>query len=348
VKTGARRRAAAPAKHRMGRDRSGPPPPGGALAYLLAPVEPQRFVREYWGKKPCYVKGWRGKYRGLFDRRRFYAAIRRADRARGPSVIHLGAFLRTDPSSPFALTSMSQQQIRAGDVRRLLARGTTVCVTHIEAVDERLATFCDAVRREMAYLGDVRFNCYFSPDRSGADVHFDARVSTTLQLEGRKLWRFSTEPAVAWPLSNAQVGRDGEVVWAVPGIGDERWARIQPADETRFREVILEPGDLLSLPAGVWHSARAIGSSLALNLSFGPARFTPYLAALLDPLFSGNPAWRGGPPPALARKLAPGETPPHVLGYLEDRLKELRAFVEAFDPTDKVVGDTWGEIVRQM
>src|SRR5271155_1374063 len=49
--------------------------PGGELAALLHPVTPESFVREYWGRKPLFVKGFRDKYKGLFDREAFVKAL---------------------------------------------------------------------------------------------------------------------------------------------------------------------------------------------------------------------------------------------------------------------------------
>ena len=318
------------------------------MRHLLAPVDPARFLNEYWGRVPLFIKGRPDKFRGFFDRRRFFTDIRRAGRTGGSSACHLAEFRPTDPSSLFTLTTMSQHPIRARDVARALARGATICVTRLDDLDPRLSAFRESIRREIGYLGDIRVNAYYSTDGFGADTHFDARVSTTLQIHGRKRWRFSAAPALIWPMSNAQVGVSGEPVWAVPGIGAQAWARVEAPNETDFTEVVLEPGDVLCLPAGVWHQAKAIGSSLALNLSFGPAHFTTYLATLLDSRFAGHAGWRGGFPPVFTPDLPPGKAPEPVRRYLEERLRELQAWLRARDPADTAIADAWEELVRSL
>src|SRR4029078_2728904 len=86
-----------------------------------------------------------------------------------------------------------------------------------------------------------------------------------LQVAGSKHWTVSHEPAVSSPPFNVifPPGRDRVVL---PWITLDR---PDVTDRERFMEVRLDPGDVLYIPAGGWHAARAEGSSLALTLHVG-------------------------------------------------------------------------------
>jgi ribosomal protein L16 Arg81 hydroxylase len=65
----------------------------------------------------------------------------------------------------------------------------------------------------------------------------------------------------------AQVDRAGVVRYFSPDPVDR--GRVYSARDVAFHEVVLHPGDLLCLPAGTLHAAKAIDGSLALNLALG-------------------------------------------------------------------------------
>lgn len=322
----------------------GPPFDGHELRDLLAPLEPDVFFKEYWQVRSAFIKGVPEKFSGLFDRERFYRSVSRARELDHIASFRLNALRSGKEDEPLTLASM--ECIVPEDVDRLLAEGMTICVNDICAVDDKLSSFARAVKLQMGYVGNVRFNCYLSPDGSGADRHFDARVSTTLQIEGRKRWRFSPRPAIDWPLSNAQIDFDGVPRWMSPWSGNEGWERLEPVDEDQFDEVILEPGDVLCLPAGTWHSAKAIGGSLALNLAFSPMAFFSFLSRMLEAAFLSRDTWRSGPPPTVAEEMTSDRLPMKVEFYLAERLQELRDFLEAVDTKEPGVFKLWQDLVK--
>ena len=116
--------------------------------------------------------------------------------------------------------------------------------------------------------------CYLSPRGYGFNAHFDAHIVTQLQIEGRKRWRYSVRPGVVDPLDNGFADEGGEVRVIGRSPSELRsWERASVADAT-FEEVVLEPGDLLCLPPGTWHEAKAVERSLALNVAF--SAFSPW------------------------------------------------------------------------
>jgi hypothetical protein len=51
---------------------------GEELRTLLSPISPEIFVREYWAKKPLFVKGFEAKFKGFFDGETFSRAVTRS------------------------------------------------------------------------------------------------------------------------------------------------------------------------------------------------------------------------------------------------------------------------------
>jgi 50S ribosomal protein L16 3-hydroxylase len=314
-----------------------------ALERLLAPMAPSAFLAEHWERAPAFVRGGPAKFDGLFDRDRFARAI--VAGAGASPYFRLSAIVGSARENP--LTLASTVPVEPEEVEELVESGVTICVNSIDAGDPDLAAFAAEVKEELCFLGSVWFNCYLSGPGSGADLHIDQRVTTTLQLAGRKRWRYGAAPAFEWPPSNAQLQDDGTPMWMSPWAGDEEWSALEPPDPSELREVVLEPGDLLYMPAGTWHDAKGIEESLALNLSFGPITFVTYLAQLLEPLMLHNPRWRGSPPPALATELEEGVLPASVAEYVGKRLKELEEALGKLEPDSPEVLRAW-ELLRMF
>jgi len=138
---------------------------------------------------------------------------------------------------------------------------------------------------------------------------------TNIQVAGRKRWRYSTEAAKPWPDQNA-VYQDGSIE---PG-GAPDPGKLPP--QLEMREVEMKPGDLLCLPAGAWHAARAVGESLAINMYFQPRNFLEQLTPMLQSFASANGDWRAGAPATLDK--IQGEMPPAVTNYFRERLEEFQ------------------------
>src|SRR5208337_2351486 len=91
----------------------------------------------------------------------------------------------------------------------LYESGATICLTEIDSRVPRLAYFAAAIKRQLGHPGLVAFNAYLSGPGAGLNWHFDARIASTLQIEGTKRWRFSKRVALEWPRGNALMKTDG-------------------------------------------------------------------------------------------------------------------------------------------
>ncbi|AOJ85223.1 hypothetical protein WS87_00220 (plasmid) [Burkholderia sp. MSMB0856] len=211
--------------------------PRGTLAKILDPISIDAFLHDSFGKCPLLIRGQPGKFDFLMK----------------PSRMIFGLDKVTEIRCVFG--GLKQATIDPADIREMYEAGATICVTDMQLAHRSLRTAARNVRREIGFAGRVDFRAYLSPPLSGFDFHYDARIATTLQLDGEKTWWYATSPHTLFPTENSARSDMAAVHRAV-------------ARQT-IRKVTLYPGDLLCLPPGVWHKARAgAGGSLALNMAF--------------------------------------------------------------------------------
>lgn len=291
------------------------------LELLLRPLDPAVFLGEHWTRRPALLRHTRDRWAGLFDEDALLRCIERQGQARAASRTRDDAHV--------------ERVIRPEDARASLAAGETLCASAIEGLDPRLSSFLARLGARIAFPGPLLFNCYLSPDGAGFGTHFDNHSVFILQLEGAKRWRYSAAPAVEFPTENILLPAHGAVPVPRPAEAVER------PDERAFLEALLEPGDVLYLPAGTWHRARAVGRSLALTLMVSPFRYQQLLAAALERVLLDDPQLREDVPLLLAGDLPRGEAIAELRGRLAERLDRLRRAVAALSPLD--LCDAWYE-----
>jgi hypothetical protein len=279
---------------------------GRELEALVEPISCAEFANTYFARTSLSLEGNAQKFEHIFNWEKLKQALWRGRNISDPRYNIKASFTGgEDSGNPHGMLDANHTQ-----VAELLNAGATICITNIHMADPFLAQWAQAIRAQLNFTGTVGVNCYVSPDGSGLPMHYDKRVATTLQIAGKKRWKFSTEPAKPWPDSN-EVYQEGQFDTA---------AGTAPADMA-FREVELQPGDLLCLPAGAWHSARGVGFSLALNLYFAPRNLLDQFMPILQHFAFSNEHWRGGPPATVEK--AQGSLPSAVSTYVRERLDEF-------------------------
>lgn len=265
-----------------------------AIARILRPVKVEEFLSSYFERHPLIIRGTQEKFKYLFKPDDFKFGLERVSEIRA------------------VFPGLWQAQIHPADIKEMVKAGASICVTGIENAHPKLLQVANSIKTELSYGGTISFRAYLSPPGAGFDLHFDARVATTLQIMGSKRWWFSKAPATEFPDKNSP--RQIEVLkskYALPELD-------------QLRSVLLRPGDLLCLPAGTWHRARAQSLSLSLNLAFdhnGAGVFDVIVAALQEK-FQNDPAWRA-PLPALIRD-SHDDFPVAVAAILRERVDLLQ------------------------
>lgn len=279
---------------------------GRELEELVSPLSSNEFVNSYFTNKSLYVQGHAHKFDHIFSWEKLRQALARGQKIKDKRYNIMASFACGEASG----SARRMMEAHHNQVGELLNAGATICITNIHMADPFLARWAQAIRTQLNFTGTVGVNCYVSADGSGLPMHYDKRVATSIQIAGKKRWRYSINSAKVWPDSNEvyQQGQTNTSVGKLP-------------EEMEFLEVELNPGDLLCLPAGAWHSARGIGHSLALNLYFSPRNFLDQLTPLLQKFATSNEHWRGGPPATLDK--TQGETPSAISAYISERIDEF-------------------------
>jgi ribosomal protein L16 Arg81 hydroxylase len=300
---------------------------GRELQELVSPMSCEEFVNSYFSRVSLNLEGHPKKFDHIFSWERLKQALSRGQTIADRRYNIMASFTSGEESG----SSRRMIEANHNQVIELLNAGATICITNIHMADPFLARWAQAIRAQLNFTGTVGVNCYVSPDGSGLPMHYDKRVATTIQIAGKKRWRFSTESAKPWPNNNA-VYQQGTVEPVGVDVGK------LPAD-MEFREVELHPGDMLCLPAGAWHSARGVGFSLALNLYFAPRNLTTQLFSLLQDFAISNENWRGGPPATVEK--TQGNMPKTVSAYMRERLDEFHKMaLEVLDGPDALT-ESW-------
>ena len=298
------------------------------LQDLLNPISCEEFVNSYFGRKALFVEGGPDKLGDIFSWEKLDRALERGQKIQDKRYNIMASFARgEDTGSSKQLVEATHQQVEG-----LFKSGATICITNIHMADPDLARWAQTIRSQLNFSGTVGVNCYLSPDGAGLSTHYDKRVVTNIQVAGKKRWRYSTEAAKPWPDQNA-VYQEGTVE---PG-GAADPGKLPP--QLEMREVEMKPGDLLCLPAGAWHAAKAAGESLAINVYFQPRNFLEQLTPLLQSFASANGDWRAGAPASLEK--VHGEMPKEVSDYLRARLDEFHRLALGLLKNPDTMNEPW-------
>jgi ribosomal protein L16 Arg81 hydroxylase len=290
------------------------------LQRILDPLPVAEFVDDYFQRRPLALSLKRPKlhrFDFLFREDEF---VHNLDRVRSIRAV---------------FEKNRQAQIQPTEIEHMLGAGATICVTGMEVAYPRLGDAARRIQRELAYAGRVSFRAYLSPPGKGFAVHFDARVATTLQISGTKKWWYSDEPAIPFPAYNS--GKEP----AGFAVDYERPHR------DRLRQVVLRPGDVLCLPAGVWHAAEAgPQGSLALNMAFDHNFGSAFDAVmrLLQPRLLRQAAWRE--PLPLTANVQSRRLPAKVASLLQQRLDTLCSEIRSIRDDDAALRRAWSELME--
>jgi len=158
-------------------------------------------------------------------------------------------------------------------------RDYTVRIPNVIPLSPRLQEVARAL--ETLLHQPVQAAMFWSKAEAKAIIHYDSRDNIAVQLEGKKRWFISTEPA---GLQNSwkQVGEP------LPQLPN-------------YRVVDAEPGDLIYIPRGTPHTVESTSESLHLAILFVPMSLREAIGAALDYLSDFDrelrePAFTGAAP----------------------------------------------------
>lgn len=144
-------------------------------------------------------------------------------------------------------------QVDPDKVRRLFADGTSLVLQALHRTWEPVVGFAQDLAQDLGHPTQV--NCYITPaDNQGFEAHYDVHDVFVLQVHGTKHWIIHA-PVLAEPHRDEPWNDRRDLVRAA-------------AEGSPVLETVLRPGDVLYLPRGFVHSARACGET-SVHLTIG-------------------------------------------------------------------------------
>lgn len=176
-------------------------------------------------------------------------------------------------------------------IRSFHQRGYTVRVPDVVPLAPKLRLFARAL--EFMLRQPVNASVFWSAPSAQAIIHYDRPHNLIVQLEGRKRWYISTEPA---------------------GLQNQ-WAQIgePPPNLQNHRVLDVEPGDLIYIPGGTPHTVESTTESLHLAIVFPTVTVREAIIAAVD-YFSDNDR--------SLREAAAGRVQDTDFGALSSRLQD--------------------------
>ncbi len=217
------------------------------LAELVSPLTEPEFLELLRRRELAYRSGANGdRYAPLLG----WPALRRMIEAGYPGKrrddIRVTKESVTVPDGRW----MTKGKVDAAKLDGFLANGFSVVVLHLDEHVPALAAVCSEIRSrtlEASWVGAI----VTSGAGAGAfPVHYDPEDLVILQVEGTKRWQIFSPP-----LSNPL----------------RRMPKESPPQTEPIFDEVLEPGDLLFVPAGNWHHCESgLSTSVHLGIFFLP------------------------------------------------------------------------------
>ena len=282
---------------------------------MLAPLAFSDFIRNFWERLPVYVPGSPDKFTGLFDRETLLALLQPRQGSLSPSI----GYLKAGRDEMGQHTDFQAAPERA---QSLLSTGYTIQIEDIDRYFPPLQNLLAEARRALSISSRMNVACFLSPVASGYGLHFDASAMWVMQVSGQKRWWYSPAPAIAFPQENS-----------IPTTQEQKRG-IHGYKEGDLIEKVLLPGDVLYLPAGVWHRVQAVEESLHLCLSLFPKTALDLLVDLLRERMLGSEEWRRPVNYGLSPSVGPEELEREIERVLSVRLEDMRGVLNGLRPND--------------
>ncbi len=219
-----------------------------SLAWLLQPLSIDTFLTEIWATREYVVKRHRSDYfTGLIDAATIEAHLEYGRPER--SAVRL---IRRDDKREPDTYRFADGGIDSVRIRNSFAEGYTVVLNGLERYIPSIAALSHAIEVELGF--ETQINAYITPPHSqGFLPHYDDHDVLILQIEGCKTWHvYDSLPLV--PIHELRQ-RELFVTDSLPAPS----------------ELMLQAGDVLYLPRGRVHAAKAtVEPSIHLTLGIHP------------------------------------------------------------------------------
>ena len=276
---------------------------------LLGGISPERFMKQYWHKKPLLVRQAIPQVQPVMGRTELFELAAR-DEVQSRLVIQDGGSWRLK-HGPFQRRALPP----------LKRPGWTLLVQGVDLQQELAHALVQAFR----FVPDCRLDdlmISYATDGGGVGPHFDSYDVFLLQVQGRRRWRIGRQ-------------KDLSLQADVP-------LKIL-ADFAPEQEFLLEAGDMLYLPPRYAHDGVAVGDCMTCSIGFRAPQQGELARELLQrladdaPELVGDSLYRDPHQPAT---LSPAEIPMAVQTFAREAI--LRVLQEPL-----ALARTLGELLTE-
>ncbi|MFE9249066.1 cupin domain-containing protein [Streptomyces sp. NPDC007088] len=236
----------------------------GVLEARLTGLPREEFAREVWARTALLTRG-ASDFSDLFSADAVDELVSR--RGLRTPFLRVAKDGSTLPESAFTsaagVGATVPDQLDDTALWREFADGATLVLQALHRTWSPVAEFTARLGTELGH--PVQANAYVTPPQNrGFDDHYDVHDVFVLQIEGTKRWLVH-RPIHPDPLRDQP--------WT-----DRRTAVAEAAKDTPYLDTVLAPGDVLYLPRGWLHAARAQGE-VSVHLTLGVHNWTRYALA---------------------------------------------------------------------
>jgi ribosomal protein L16 Arg81 hydroxylase len=255
---------------------------------FLNPLSRSAFMSQYWDRLPVHIANKTG---------RKFAELPGLDEF--PSLFS-GTLTPTSWNIYGEIIQASWTD-RSGSSRTVVApaaqagafysAGASVCFSDVHTRHPALLELVGEVARFAAHAGEILTTAYLTPPRASGAMHFDSQHVFLCQTSGAKHWKISRTPALKWPPRNLEASYvdDPHVRAAVAAYNLD----FQSPGESEFMEIVLNEGDILYMPPGVWHEQHTTDThSLHYTLTLIPVSMWTIVSSFMARKLMTVPEWR--------------------------------------------------------
>ncbi|MDP3274595.1 MAG: cupin domain-containing protein [Deltaproteobacteria bacterium] len=237
-----------------------------------------QFFAEHWERSALHIRSQnRDRFAALMSTSQLDTMLTTLH-PKHPEVSLIDASLRRE-TSQYAYESGLIDLLA---LFRFFDEGSTILWSSFELRHAALALLCRKLERELGHR--TQTNVYFTPANSqGFRAHYDNHDVLVLQISGRKKWLLYDTPLhLPYPdeLFDPETIKPGAI----------------------SAEFVMEPGDVLYVPRGLMHDARAVDEeSLHATVGIMARSWADAFEEVLSLAASRDPAFREALPPGFHR-----------------------------------------------
>lgn len=249
------------------------------LSALISPHAPDLFLKGPWPKEPFVVHELGSTISELTS----ISFLKSLDDMleQWPSIVqaHL----------PDVADESSAIDVSPRDARKLFSNKMALLFNNVEQQSSVLKDWLQVLARDLGLPMSTYGRCivYATPDGKGTAPHFDQNVNFVLQLQGTKTWWLAANTSVVNPTERFTIGQPLDPELA--SYTDGEMPSQMPDDKKKH---VLNPGSMLFVPRGYWHSTEATGEALALNFTFNQPTWIDLFTLALKSRLLLSPEWR--------------------------------------------------------